>query len=182
MLQKKRKKGAERRDPGKRRWHEDGRAIYMYMHPRIRRYGGDWYRYLATRSPSTRACKPERPPEGLALQRGRTAILGVPEVAVPQARRWAPKRWRCSAWQCGRGAGDSDVAGTRASTQRCSQGTGGRDHDADPAAHNKPLEGRSAPVHTPTAGTGTRDSPSQPRGRVGGSNRRQNALECSTMG
>lgn len=78
-------------------------------------------------------------------------------------------------------AGDSEVAGTRASTRRCSQGAGGRDHGADPAASNKPLEGRGSPVHIRAAGTGTRDSPVQGRGRVGGSNRRENALECSTM-
>lgn len=102
---KRKKKRSGKTGPWETEMARDGRAIYMYKHPRIRRYGGDWYRYLATRSPSTGACKPERPPEGLALQRGRTAILGVPEVAVPRARRWAPKRWRCSAWQCGRGPG-----------------------------------------------------------------------------
>jgi hypothetical protein len=91
----------------------------------------------------------------------------VPEVLVPRAWRWAPKRWRCSAWQCGRGAGESEVADTLAGSQHCSQGTGGRDHGADPAAQQ--AAGRYS-VHireqVPVRGT-----PVQRRGRVGGSNR-----------
>lgn len=165
MLQKEKEKRSGKTGP----WEtEMARGWQGHLHVHASQDPEVWGRWVpipghqVTQHP---ACKPERPPEGLALQRGRTAILGVPEVAVPQARRWAPKRWRCSAWQCGRGAGDSEVAGT---TQRCSQGTGGRDHGADPAAHNKPLEGRGPPVHIRAAGTSTRDSPVQRRGRVGG--------------